>query len=418
MSTINSYILRQTLGPLFAAIGIALLVLLTERMLRLLDLVLDTGGGLTVLLQMLAFLVPHYMALALPVAFFLGVLLAFTRLYQANELDALGAAGIGLSRLMTPVILLGLGLTVLSAANFAVGQPYTRYVYRALVHNVEKAAANVYLKERTFMEVEGVTFMAERIWRNSREFARVFIYQETEADPDGGSDRGVATTAERGSLYVAPAGEKSTLLLRDGVRLETPLPGPTQVGSGLAGSDEFSSGQSGALQFDQLQVPIDLVGQDAFRPRGEDERELTLFELWRYRHAPPPDTTTLEMLADFHDRIVRSLSVLLLPFLAVPFALGPRRGRQSYGIAVGLLVLVLYNQVLNVGKGWAAVGLVSPLVGLWLPFVVLTLLSGVLFYRSAFLVPRGRRQRWSPIAALEGLAQMLRGGFAKRRASE
>src|SRR3546814_5216046 len=66
MSTISSYILRQTMGPLLAAVGIALLVLLTERMLRLLDMVLDTGSGLTLLLQMLAFLVPHYMALALP----------------------------------------------------------------------------------------------------------------------------------------------------------------------------------------------------------------------------------------------------------------------------------------------------------------------------------------------------------------
>ena len=98
MSTISSYILRQTMGPLLAAVAVALLVLLTERMLRLLDMVLDTGSGLTLLLQMLAFLVPHYMALALPVAFFLGVLLAFSRLHQNRELDALGSAGIGLRR--------------------------------------------------------------------------------------------------------------------------------------------------------------------------------------------------------------------------------------------------------------------------------------------------------------------------------
>src|SRR3546814_2778851 len=54
------------------------------------------------------------------------------------------------------------------------------------------------------------------------------------------------------------------------------------------------------------------------------------------------------MLAEFHDRLVRSLSVLFLPFLAVPFALGARRARQSLGIAVGLVVLVAYNQVLTI----------------------------------------------------------------------
>lgn len=408
MSTLHGYILRQTLGPLFAAVAIALLVLLTERMLRLLDLVLDTGGGLTVLLQMLAFLVPHYMALALPVAFFLGVLLAFARLHQAHELDALGAAGIGLPRLMVPVVLLAVGLSLLTAFNFAVGQPYTRYIYRALVHDVSEAAANVYLKERTFMEVQGVTFMAERIWRNSQEFTRVFIYQESR-DPESAGGKAIATTAERGSLYVAPKGEQSTLLLRDGVRQEAPLPNAARK----------EGGQGGALAFDQLQVPIDLVGQGAFRPRGEDERELTLFELWRYRNNPPPGIDTMDMLADFHDRIVRSFSVLLLPFLAVPFALGARRMRQSYGIAAGLLILVIYNEVLNVGKAWASAELVSPLVGLWLPFAVLTLLSGVLYYRSVFVVPRGRRLWWSPRALLEGLARAPRGsGLAKRRAPE
>src|SRR3546814_208788 len=180
MSTISSYILRQTMGPLLAAVGIALLVLLTERMLRLLDMVLDTGSGLTLLLQMLAFLVPHYMALALPAAFFLGVLLAFSRLHQNRELDALGSAGIGLRRLLSPVLLLALVLTATSAVNFAVGQPYTRYIYRALVHDVSEAAANVYLQERTFMEVKGVTFMDERIWRDSHEFSGVFIHKEDE----------------------------------------------------------------------------------------------------------------------------------------------------------------------------------------------------------------------------------------------
>src|SRR3546814_12741138 len=106
MSTISIYILRQTMGPLLAAIAVALLVLLTERMLRLLDMVLDTGSGLTLLLQMLAFLVPHYMSLALPVAFFPGVLLAFARLPQNRHIDALGSAAIGLRRQPLPVIVL------------------------------------------------------------------------------------------------------------------------------------------------------------------------------------------------------------------------------------------------------------------------------------------------------------------------
>jgi lipopolysaccharide export system permease protein len=400
MSTISSYILRQTLAPLLMAVAIALLVLLTERMLRLLDLVLDTGGGLTVLLQMLAFLVPHYMALALPAAFFLGVLLAFARLHQNNELDALGSAGVGLRRLVSPVLLLALALTVISAANFAVGQPYARYIYRALVHDVAEAAANVYLQERTFMEVDGITFMAERIWRRSQEFAGIFIYEEK---PGG---EATAVTARRGSLDVAPRGEQSTLFLQDGVRLESH--------ARKSGQAEDGDTRAGVLKFSQFQVPIDLVGQDGFRPRGEDERELTLAELWRDRLAPPKGVNIHQMLAEFHDRVVRSLSVLFLPFLAVPFALGPRRMRQAYGIAAGLIILVAYNQLLAIGKSLASIDRLPSLAGQWLPFAVFAIGSLWLFYRSAYRVPRGAAA-WSPLGALQGLLAGLRGGAALKR---
>src|SRR3546814_5356342 len=64
------------------------------------------------------------------------------------------------------------------------------------------------------MEVKGVTFMAERIWRDSHEFSGVFIHKE---DEFGG---GTTVTARRGTLVVAPRGEASVLVLEDGVRLE------------------------------------------------------------------------------------------------------------------------------------------------------------------------------------------------------
>lgn len=396
MLTISGYTLRQILGPVMAAVIIALLVLLTERLLRLLDLVLDSGGGLTILLQMLAFLVPHYMALALPAAFFLGLLIAFSRMHQRHELDALGSAGIGLPRLVVPVLILAVLLTVLSAVNVAVGQPYARYIYRALVHDVAQAAANVYLQERTFMEVNGITFMAERVWRDSKDFSRVFIFEE---EPDG---KTIATTAEHGSLRRAAPDQGSILFLRDGVRLEDRA--VQDVNPGDATTDY------GALTFSQLQKPIDLVGKEGFRPRGEDERELTLLELWRYQDMPPPGVSTEEMLAELHVRLVRTVSVLFLPFLALPFALGFRRARQFYGVAVGLLVLVIYNQSLNVGETLTAKGQVSHLIGLWLPFASFGVLSIVLFYRSAFIVPLGRRPRWHPAALLEGMTGGLRGG--------
>ena len=173
------------------------------------------------------------------------------------------------------------------------------------------------------------------------------------------------------------------------------------------------------LQFDHYQIPIDLIGQEPFRPRGEDERELTLLELWQQRETPPPQVRTDEMLAEFHDRLVRTLSVLLLPFLAVPFAIGGRRSHQSYGIAAGLVILVAYNQIIGAGKSLVSRGEILPFIGQWLPLLVLAAGSAYLFYRSAYLVSRGDSLP-TPRRLLEYSLQALRPGLggAKRQHPE
>src|SRR3546814_815424 len=163
----------------------------------------------------------------------------------------------------------------------------------------------------------GVTFMAERIWRDSREFGGVFIHEEDE------SGKATTMTARHGRLSSAPQGETSTLFLVDGVRLES---APAENGRPAS---RPPASRSGVLTFDQGEIPIDLVGQEPFRPRGEDERELTLTELWHRRAAPPPGVATADLLAEFHDTPVRSLSVPFRPLPPVPLALGAPRARPT-----------------------------------------------------------------------------------------
>ena len=126
-------------------------------------------------MEMLAFLVPHYVALALPVAFFLGVLLAFSGMHQRNEIDALLSAGIGLHELLRPVLVLAGFLTLLSLLNTALVQPHARYMYRSLVHYLSGTAATAYLQDGVFLEVDSYTFMAEKIGRDRKYFSKVFI---------------------------------------------------------------------------------------------------------------------------------------------------------------------------------------------------------------------------------------------------
>ena len=124
-----------------------------------------------------------------------------------------------------------------------------------------------------------------------------------------------------------------------------------------------------------------------FRQRGKDEREFTLTELWERRFDPPPDVRSADMIAEFNGRIVKILSVVFLVFLAIPLSLGRRRSERSFGMAIGLVVLVVYNQVLDLGENMTETGEIEPWLGLWLPFGIFAIASLYLFYRASDRVP-------------------------------
>jgi lipopolysaccharide export system permease protein len=72
-----------------------------------------------------------------------------------------------------------------------------------------------------------------------------------------------------------------------------------------------------------------------------------------------------EEIAELQWRFGIPLSTLLLGLLAVPLSKSqPREGR--YGrLAIGLLVFIIYFNMLSAGKAWIESGKVSPALGLW-----------------------------------------------------
>ncbi len=374
LQTLDRYILRQVVVTSAAMIGIALAVLLLERLLRVLERAVNADEVVGHVSRMLIALVPHYLGIALPLAFFVAVMLTFNRLNRDNEFAVITAAGVSLRRLTAPVAGFAVVLVLLAAFTLSYLQPLARYAYRSLNHTLAHASLAAAVTEGTFVHADGMTFIADRTSRDGRDLRRVFVYEEKE---DGES---FITTAEDATLHRTTEGQGSVLVLRDGLR--------SRIGRKKGG---------GTLEFEQFRWPI-ASSDTGFRARGKDERELTLPELWSATEAPPGRIKPNQARAELHARLVRMTSILILPLLAIPLALGGGRGGQSYGIAVGLLILIVYEKTMKFGETMADVGHVTPWVGLWLPFAVLAGAGAVLFYRAAYTVPKGRLRGLPPPA--------------------
>ena len=281
---IDRHVLKQVSLPLAGALVIGLLMLLADRMVRLLDTTLGKKNSFTVVFEMLAYLVPHYLGTALPAALFLGLLLGFGKMSANSETDAFMASGIGLNRMARPVIVLGALLSAVSLLIMGWVQPHARYAYRSVVFDVQNVDVFYLAEEGVFMQAGDRTFIIDRLDRGKNAFEHAFIYQDKGAE---GSD---TVTSARGALIENPAGQRPTLQLADGHRLtfkERPSPAvsPPAVGE--------------TTEFAMADTPLGRISKDIFRPRGEDERELTLPQLIAALDKPPPRATPAEVAAGF-----------------------------------------------------------------------------------------------------------------------
>lgn len=373
MKTIDRYVLQKTLGPLFACISIALVAMLLERMLRLLDFMVDKGGPFYLVLQMLANLVPHYLGLAIPVAFFVGILLAIMRLSGDSELDAIYSMGVGLRRILLPLLGLAVVLAVATAIIIGLLQPYTRYAYRALVFTVTQTLWNSSLEQGSFFRgPDDMAITVDDISDGGRRLTGVFIHQQ-EAE---GSNTTI--TAETGQLYRSRSEFRLILRLTMGVWIQS----------------DAGGAHATVLTFDHLDLPLDLALGPARVPnRGEVPKELTLGELWQQRDHPPPGLTRDRIVAELNTRLVRIASLLFLPLLAVPLGIVSRRARRSVGVVAGLFLLILFHNILRVGESLVEDGKVPPAIGLWLPGAVFAAIGAWAFHTTS------KRPGYNPVTA-------------------
>lgn len=358
LSLIDRYILKRVTWPLSAGMLICMAALLLQQLIRLLDLFANRGGPVTVVLKMLGNLVPQYLSIAIPAAFFVAVLYAVLRMSNDSELDAIRGSGISLRRIAAPMMVIAVLLTVASAIVVGFVQPYTRYAYRALVYLVTETSWNSAIERGAFFHgFGGKTILIGDIADGGRTLSRVFI-QETDY-----AGNNVIVTAAYGELAVDPQTLSRTLILRDGIRI-----------------DSKPDGRRGqASTFHESKLPLEVVAPEPFRQRGSKHSELSLWELMRaYRH-PTRELPREEVSSELNYRIAYTLSVLLLPLIAIPMGLAPRRQPASIRIIIGIAALVIYNHILQFGQDMVEGGHMSAFVAIWIPFLVLALGSIHLF---------------------------------------
>ena len=242
-------------------------------------------------------------------------------------------------------------------------RPLTNYEYKTLVYTVIHTLWDNTIESGTFVTGLGdYTFTVDSIADDGRRLSGVFLYK---AIADGSS---TTVYAREGTVYHSTFANRLILRLEDG----------TQVNA------DTSHERATVITFNKLDIPIDLPSSsEGVRQRGTGGAgEFTILELWRLLDEPLEDVVHIRVESEIHGRVVRTLSVLVLPFLGAAVGLASRPRQHRIGPLAGFLFLVFYHYMLQLAQGLANNGGAAPWIAYWVPFAMFTCVGVWAFHET------------------------------------
>ncbi len=344
---LDRYIFREIASTWLGVTMVLLLIMLTNQFARILGDVAQGKLPKGAALDVIGLSAAQYLTIIVPIGLFLSVMLALGRLYRDSEMPAMMACRVGPGGIYRPLMWLLVPLAAgVAWLSLDLGPRALQAVDR-IGAEARREADLASIEPGRFTDVgpNNSVVYGERILPDGS-MENVFLQRRI------GSGKVEVVVAQRGEQVESDDPDVRFLVLQDGRRYE-----------GVPGTSRFR-----VVEFAEHGIPYRLPSLENPDPLP---RAMPLAGLLQ--------AGELEHIAEMQWRIGVPLATIILGILAVPLSkTQPRAGR--YGrLASGLLVFIIYLNMLSAAKAWIEQGSVSPLIGTWwVHGIVLFLALGLL----------------------------------------
>ena len=361
---VDRYLVRELLVSFLAAVAILLLVTVGATVADLLAKIARGRVAADLLLALIGLRTVDSLTLLVPLALFLGVQLAYGRLYRESEMAVFAASGLPVTGLVRPLLLLAVPMTfAMALISFWLAPAAVRQA-QALQEEASRSLIVAGLEPGRFVELpnnDGVMYV-DSMNADGTKFQKMFVASER-TDAEAGHINLNVVTAANGELYHDANGAERYLGLNDGFRVE-----------GVLGQDNYR-----LMRY----VRNDVKLTDTETDTNADSVK---------RSAPTTDllaSNDIVQRTEFQWRLAAPLSVLVLVLLALPLAKSSPREPRYARLLIALLSWVVYYNCLAIGRSKLSQGVFDPRIGFWWVQVPTALLAVYLLWRSQRL-PRPR----------------------------
>lgn len=348
MKILRRYILRELAGPFFFSFVIFTFAMLTGNLIKLADLVINKGVDFLSICKLFFYMLPWLFTFTVPMAVLSATLLTFGKLSADNEITAMRASGISLYRLVFPLVVAGLVISLISYELNDWILPRLRFESRKLIAQIGVKNPTAYLEAGTFIKAfSNYIVFIYGIDKNT--LTNVRIYQPQEGRPT--------------RTIIAAKGEIAYIPEKDAVRLKL-MNGTSDEPDPKDPNNFFK------LNFKTYTMTLDLKeGRNLNIEKKKSD--MSISELKQNMNKLKAEgINPIPLSIEIHKKISYSFSSLIFILIGIPLGLMARRGEKTIGFGLSLLVIVAYYLLLLGGEALSIKGVLFPSLGIWLPNIV------------------------------------------------
>jgi lipopolysaccharide export system permease protein len=362
LSIFSRYLLKELGLPLIAWVAFLFLLLFVMQFLKGTEVLLGSAVTARDVITLTLFMAPHFVMVALPIAFLLSILLGLGRLNEDRELTAMNALGLTPLKIVAVPVALGgaLGLVMMIFA-FTL-EPWGLAAVKALVNEVIKKNVVGDVRPGVFYDdLSQLTLYAERVDQAKLKWKHVLLHDDR--DPTAP----LLVLAREGQVVPTGAGAAVRLRLHDGDVHRAK-----------------SSADYSVISFERADIVVGLEDsiwrKNTFRSPKEEltPRELSLAA----REARSRGDDALPFLMAYHLRLANLFTPAAFALLGTPLALGGRSSGKARGYFLTLMGYLAFYVLARAFENMGAKGQLPLVVAAHLPNLIFALVGIVATWRT------------------------------------
>jgi lipopolysaccharide export system permease protein len=364
LGLLDRHIFKNVLVTCLGAVGFFTFIMTAGNALK--DLIGHFLAGrmsLMTTLQLVLWLLPYAVTYAMPMGILCGVLLVLGRMSAENEVTAMRAAGLSLTRIARPIYVLGaIGMVCALFVNLEF-MPQARIRYKQKLIDVVQNDPRLLLVPKTFIREfpRMVVFVGDR---KGDELHDVWAWRL-----DAESRVTQLLRAESGTIVFDEAQNGLVFTPRNAVVEDRSERAPEDFKNGV---------RLAPFEGTSLVFPLEkLFGQQVLHAKPEWLRISALTAEIAKRKSPQADVddatrvkqlTKLRMV--LQDKLAMGVAVLTFVFVAVPLGIKVSRKETSANLGVAVLLALTYYFLTVVVKWFEGSPAIRPDLWLWLPNIL------------------------------------------------